>query len=138
MLASIGALLTSLVEGVAGPLFGWLNKKADADLAAFTSERGFDLQGYQAYLTAQAQVNQLKASTNTWGGARFMVFAFGLPAALHWGAVFFVSTIPQFGWVVPALPAAYASAEQTIALSFFILAPTMPIASAFASWVHRQ
>lgn len=141
MLAILNAAfsgLGSIGNALIGPFFGYLNQKSTADLSAFTTGGQFDLQAYQAYLAAQAQENQLKAQVNTWWGARFMVFAFGLPAALHWAAVFWVSTFPQLGWVVPAVPTAYASGEQTIALSFFILAPTMPIASAFASWVHRQ
>ncbi len=135
---TIGAFLSSLGGSVLTPLFGYLGQRSSADLSAFTTAGQFDLQAYQAYLAAQAQANQLKTSANTWWGARFMVFAFGLPAALHWAAVFWVSAFPQFGWVVPAVPSAYANAEQMIALSFFILAPAMPIASAFASWVHRQ
>jgi len=134
-------LIGSLISGVLSPLTTYLTRRQDVDLAKFQSLNETERAEYSAYLEALIQSNNVKASANSWLGARIMVYVFGLPAAIHWGAVFIVSTIPpQWGFdiTIPALPSAYAGAEQTIALSFFILAPTLPLVSAARAWIYPR
>ncbi len=137
MLAMILGAIQSIVSGIAGPLIGYLGKREDVSLDGFKTAAGIDAAAYQAHLNAEIEIARLRASANSWMGARIMVFAFGLPAALHWSAVFLDSTF-RFGWAVPALPGQYAGAEMQIALSFFIVAPAMPIISATAAWLGRK
>lgn len=139
MFAMIGGLLSSVIGGVLNPLFTYLGKKQDVGLAEYQAASAEERDSYLAYVTALGQSNQAKVANNTWSGAHFMVYAFGIPAALHWGAVFLVSTFHAWlPYTVPALPPTYASAETTIALSFFILAPAMPIVSSVAQMLNRK
>lgn len=138
MFGVIGSLVQSAISGVISPLFTYLNRKQDVGLEQYRAATSAERDQYLAYVAALNQVNRAKVENNNWWGARLMVYLFGLPAALHWSAVFFVSTFPQWGWKVPALPDAYASAEQTIALSFFILAPALPLVSSVAGVLNRK
>lgn len=124
----LGGPLVSMFSSVTDLLKS--NKVVEGtEFAAMTSA---DRDEYIALVKAQTELNTIKAS-NSWWGAHLMVYLFGLPAAMHWIAVFMCSTWKGadqiFGWFVPALPGQYAGAEQQIALSFFILAPTLPIIS---------
>ena len=136
MLAIIGAVLSQIIGGLAGPVLSYFTNKQTVTLEGFKAASADDLARYQSYVAALNQANAIKAA-DTWWGARVMVFAFGLPAVIHWGAVFLDSTF-RFGWRVPALPGAYAGAEQQIALSFFIILPAMPIVSAVSAWLSRK
>lgn len=139
MFSIIGGVVQSIVSGIVQPLFGYLGKREDVKLDGFRNATGVDLAAYQAALAANVETMRIRAAANAWLGARIMTMAFGIPAALHWGAVFVVSTFPPLYHVtIPALPEAYASAELTIALSFFIVAPAMPIVSATAAWLSRK
>lgn len=144
MFAFIGSMVQSVIGGVLSPLFTYLNKKQDVGLEQFKAASAQERDEYLAYTQALAQANQAKVQNNTSGVAHFMVYLFGVPAALHWGAVFVVSTFPalykggSYEFIVAALPPTYASAELTIALSFFILAPTLPLVSAAAAMINRK
>jgi hypothetical protein len=138
MFAIIGGLLSSTISGVLSPLFGWLNKKQDVGLAEYQAASAEERDGYLAYVAALGASNTAKIAANNWSGAHLMVYAFGLPAAIHWSAVFLVSTFPALGWHPQALPAVYASAEQMIALSFFVLAPALPIVSSVTQMMNRR
>ena len=140
MFGFIGSLLSSVVSGVLSPLFSYLNKKQDVGLQEYQAMTSAQRDEYLAYVTALNGANQWKTQNNQWWGAHLMIYLFGLPAALHWGAVFAVSTFPNYfhGWVPQALPTQFAGAEQTIALSFFILAPTMPVVTAAANMMNRR
>src|SRR5580704_15898570 len=116
MFATISGLLSSVIGGIINPLFTYLGKKQDVGLAEYQAASAEERDGYLAYVTALGQSNQAKAAANTWSGAHLMVYLFGLPAALHWSAVFWVTTWPGlFHWfgvtAINALPERYAGAE---------------------------
>ena len=121
MLAAIGSILGIVINGVLSPLFAFLGKKSDASVSKEQIDRTADSTDLQTEAGSVAASNQAKAAASGWWGWHVMVMAFGLPAALHWGALFWVSTFPWLGWTVQAVPATYANAEITIALSFFVL-----------------
>jgi len=130
------AIISSIISGVLSPLFGWLQNKDNVQLGEFQAYSAAEQATYVAYMQAQSAANSAKVA-NSWWGAHAMVYLFGLPAALHWNAVYLDSTF-KFGWAVPALPGPYAGAEQQIALSFFILAPALPLISGVASMLGRK
>jgi hypothetical protein len=137
MFGLIGSIFGSVINGVVAPLFGWLQNKDNVTLGEFQAMTAAEKDTAVAYLQAYSQLNAAKVSANSWFGAHVMIYMFGLPAALHWSAVFLDSTF-KFGWRVPALPGAYAGAEMQIALSFFILAPALPIISGVAGMLSRR
>jgi len=128
--------ISSIVSGVLSPLFSWLTNKDNVTMAEYAAFSETEKAVYVSYIQATAAANAAKASNHSFA-ANVMVYAFGLPAALHWGAVFLDSTF-RFGWAVPSLPGPYAGAEQQIALSFFILAPALPIISGVAGLLNRK
>jgi len=130
------AFLGSIISGVLSPLFGWLKNKDDVTLGEYSAFTEAEKATYVAYIQAVAQANAAKAQNHSLA-ATVMVYVFGLPAGLHWTAVFLDSTF-RFGWAVPSLPGPYAGAEQQIALSFFILAPALPIISGVAGMLNRR
>ena len=139
MFAFIGSLLQSTISGVLTPLFTYLGKKQDVNLAEYQAMTATERDEYTAFVTGLNNSNIEKIQANSWSGAHFMIYLFGLPAALHWGAVFLVSTFPTYmPYKIPALPASYADAELKIALSFFILAPTLPIVTSVAGMLNRR
>jgi len=136
-LAAIGSLLRSIISGFAGPLLGYLGKRQEVQLDGFRNATGFDLEAYKAALDAQIETSRIRASANSWIGARVITMVAGLPAALHFGAVMLDSTF-QFGWGIPKVPAPYDGYEWAIVQSFFIVAPAMPLVSATSAWLSRK
>jgi len=140
MLAAIGAIITSIVNGVVGPLFGFLNKKQDINLEMFRTETGFDLAAYQAVLAANAEANNAKIIANSWWGAHLLILLFGVPVGVHWACLMLVSTFPETfpGWIVKAPAPADSELERVIIQSFFIMAPAIPVLSALAERIGRR
>ena len=138
MFATIGALIQSVISGLVGPVTNYLSKKADVGLQEYVAATQAQRDQYAAYVQSLNVANDAKIRANSWSGAHVMIYLFGLPAAIHWGAVFLASTFKSLEWVIPALPSSYAQAELTIALSFFVLAPTMPIVSSVANVLNRR
>jgi hypothetical protein len=134
---AIGGLVSSIVSGITGPLFGYLSKRQDVQLDAFRNATGVDLEAYKAALDAQIETNRIRASANSWIGARIIIMVAGLPAAMHLAAIMLDSTF-QFGWGIPRIPSPYDRYEWEIVQSFFIVAPAMPIVSATAAWLSRK
>ena len=142
LLSLVTGGLGSAVSGILAPVLGYLTAARNDDLSGFQSGAAADTDRFKALLAAQVQVDQLRASTNVWWGARllFLVGAFG--PVVHFTAVF-LDSVPLFGhpvgsWAIPRLPAPYDTDEGQVVLSFFILAPTAPVLSAAASWLHRN
>jgi hypothetical protein len=136
-ITAIGALVQSIVSGLAGPLLGYLGKKQEVRLDGFRNATGFDLEAYKAALDAQIETSRFRAAANAWIGARIITMVAGLPAAVHFGAVMLDSTF-RFGWGIPKVPAPYDGYEWAIVQSFFIVAPAMPLVSATAAWLSRK
>ena len=132
----------SAVSSVLAPVLGYFTAARQDDLSGFQTGAAADTDRFKALLAAQVQVDQLRASTNVWWGARllFLVGAFG--PVVHFTAVF-LDSVPLFGhpvgsWAVPRLPAPYDTDEGQVVLSFFILAPVSQLSSAAAAWLHRS
>lgn len=144
MFALIGTIVQSVIGGVLSPLSAYLGKKQDVNLAEYQAMTSTERDEYAAYVTALSASNQAKIQANGWWGAHLMICLFGFPVALHWSAVFISSTFPLWyhTWISEALPlalpATYAAAEPTLALSFFILAHTFPIVSSVADMLHKR
>lgn len=137
MIAIIGTIVQSFIGGIVGPLFGYLTKRQEVQLDGFRNATGIDLEAYKAALEAKIETSRLRASANSWLGARIITMVAGVPAAMHFGAVMLDSTF-RFGWGIPKVPAPYDQYEWAIVQSFFIVAPAMPIVSATAAWLSRK
>ena len=128
----------SFLGGVAPAISGYFQTKANVENTEFASMNATDQAEAIALVHAQTELNNAKVLNNSHGAAQIMVYLFGLPIAIHWWMVIIVSCIPaQFHpWVIPALPEAFAGSETKIALSFFLLAPALPIVSSLASRIR--
>ncbi len=134
----IWALVTAL-PGLAGRLFGVLENRANAELQGFLAGSRADAETRKAYWASHVENNRLKLAAQGWWGAKAIMLIAGLPMALHMGAVALDTLIPPFGsWGIPKLPPPYDGYERDIVLSFFIIAPIMPVASAAAQWLGRR
>ena len=143
MFTLIAKLAGGLVSGVVGPLFTWLNKKQDAQLAGFQTAAGIDEAAYGAWLNYQVATGAQKAAADAWWGARLLYLLVGGTAALHTAAIFLDSTLrlgcEHYGCLgVPPLPAAYAEYERVVVYSLFVVSTVGPPASAIAAWLHRR
>ena len=92
-----------------------LEAKNDSERLA-AEERISQLNTALASQQITAQVHQ--AAAGFWE-MRLIVFIAGFPTSLHFAAVNFVSTFPQWGWVVQKLPEPMDSWQQSIILSLF-------------------
>lgn len=143
MFTVIAQLVQGLVSGVLGPLFAWLNKKQDTELAGFQTATGTDQAAYAAWLQYQLGLTQAKAAANAWWGAKALYLVVGGAAAAHTAAVILDSTIKlgcgHYGCLgVPPLPGTYADDEHVIIYALFVVSTLGPPASAAAAWLHRR
>jgi len=136
-----GSVISAIFSGIISPIVtAWSDVRLQSlksEVDGFTAAIGGDAAIGKAFLEAQTQNAQIKAASNTWIGARLIIVAAGLPAAIHFGAVMLDSTF-QFGWEIPKCPSPYDSYEWSIIQSFFFVAPAMPIMSAAAAWLSRR
>ncbi len=143
MFTLIASLFSGLMSGLVTPLFTWLNKKTDDQLAGFQTAAGIDQAAYATFLNYQIAMGQQKAAANSWWGARMLYLIVGGTAAAHTAAIFLDSTVKlgcgHYGCLgVPALPPVYAGYERVIVTSLFVVATLGPPASAAAAWLHRR
>ncbi len=143
MFALISSLSSGLMSGLVTPLFAWLNKRQDTQLAGFQTAAGIDQAAYAAYLNYQVAIGQQKAAANGWWGARALYLVVGGAAAAHTATIFLDSTVKfgcgHYGCLgVPPLPVAYAGYERLVVTSLFVVATVGPPASAVAAWLHRR
>ena len=142
MLALIGPLLSSVASGFLAPLVGYYTSKDANVLAGFSDAAKTDQAIALAQMQAQVQIEQIKATSNTWFGARLITLGFGLLTMLHFGAVVFDSmTIGHHvvgSWGIAALPGPLASWEGTIITSFFVVSVASPPLQAITAWLHRN
>lgn len=127
------------VSGILGMVLGHVQKLADTELAGFTAGTAADTARTVAYLNFALENNRLKLAQQGWWGARAIILIAGLPASMHFAAVFLDSVIPPYGsWGIPKVPPPYDGYQWAIVQSFFLVAPAMPLASAAASWLARK
>jgi|SRR5882672_9083496 len=131
--------LISSIPGLAGKFFDLQAAKANVELQGFTTAAGVDLAGYKAYLEAQVETNRMKMAQNAWWGAKLIILIAGIPASLHFAAVFLDTLIPPFGsWGIPKLPPPYDTYQWAIVQSFFLVMPVQTVASAVSAWLTRK
>jgi hypothetical protein len=88
----IGAIAKGFVEGVSGPLFGWLKNKDDASLEKFKVDGQVDSNLIQAHvILGKAKIDLLK---NQW--MVFLQFGFGFPLMVYYGKCILWDKV--FGW----------------------------------------
>lgn len=133
----LGSLFTGGIGALIAPIANIFTNGQTVQAEEFVAMTAAQQGEYIAYAQAVSAMNNAKIAANSWWGAHLMIYLFGFPAALHWGAVFLDSTF-RFGWRVPALPGQYAGAELQIALSFFILAPALPIIQSISGLIGRK
>jgi hypothetical protein len=128
----------SAIPGLAGKFFDWQVKKANVELDGFKTGAGVDLVAFQTYMAAQVDTNRMKLAQNSWWGAKLIILTAGIPASLHFAAVFLDTLIPPFGsWGVPKLPAPYDTYQWAIVQSFFLVMPVQTGINAVAQWLNR-
>ena len=146
MFALVSSMFSGLMSGLVGPLFTWLNKKQDTQLAGFQTAAGIDQAAYATFMQYQIAIGAQKAAANSWWGARMLYLIVGGSAALHTSAVF-LDSVPFWtfwgvhvvgSWGVPALPPVYADYERVIVYSLFVVSTLGPPASAVTAWLHRK
>lgn len=140
----LGLLFSALkiIPGLAEKFLDWNIKKANIDLEGFKTAAGFDSEAYKAWLSATVEISAQKAAANAWWGAKLIILTAGWPCAVHMAAVM-LDSLPFWGhavgaWGVPRPPAPYDQYEHDIVLSFFIVAPVMPLISATSQWLGRK
>ena len=143
MFALISSLFSGLMSGLVTPLFTWLNRRTDDQLAGFQTAAGIDQAAYASYLNYQVAVGAQKAAADGWWGARVLYLVVGGAAALHTAAIFLDSTVKlgcgHYGCLgVPPPPAPYADYERLVVTSLFVVATVGPPASAVTAWLHRK
>jgi hypothetical protein len=142
MLGIISSVISGLGSGFLAPILGYFTTARNDDLAGFQSGALTDTTRYTAYLNATVQMAQIQASMNVWWGARLIILVLAGSVAIHFSAIMLDSTPflwHQVGsWAIPKPPAPYDDYEGKIVLSFFIMAPIAPIASAVTAWFHRK
>lgn len=131
-----------LIPGLAEKFLDWQIKRANIDLEGFKTATGFDTEAYKAWLAAITETNNAKLAANAWWGAKLIILTAGWPCAIHMAAVM-LDSLPFYGhpvgaWGVPRPPAPYDQYERDIVLSFFIVAPAMPLISAASQWLGRK
>lgn len=140
----LGLLFSALkvIPGLAEKFLDWNIKKANIDLEGFKTAAGFDNEAYKAWLDANTEANRIKVTANAWWGARLIILTAGWPCAIHLAAVI-LDSLPFWGhavgaWGIPGPPAPYDQYERDIVMSFFIVAPAMPLISAASQWLGRK
>jgi hypothetical protein len=124
MLGGIISLLAG-IPAIANGLFGWLNKRTDADLAKYQAgvqgDTAINVEEIRTRVALAQTGNETRKENNEhWFTAWMVPAAFGISLS-HYGAVVFDS-LPWFGhvvgsWHVPQLPGQYASMQSTIILT---------------------
>ncbi len=131
----IGQFLGGPLTAITGQVAGYFTSAKNVEAAEFASMTSTERDQAVALIQAQTALNSAKVSNNAHGAAYFMVWFFGLPAAMHWSSVFLVNSWPFYmmHYVIPAVPAGYADAEFKIAMSFFVLAPALPVLNSLSA-----
>jgi hypothetical protein len=130
-------IVTSIVNGVVGPLFGFLNKKQDTQLEGFKVAGTVDVQAYQAYLAYRIEAEKARVSANGWWGPRVVFMIIAVPVGLHVAAVFIDSTFTGGTLKIPALPTEYLNTEHLVLGAIFGASVVGQMSSSIGSWLKR-
>lgn len=132
----------NVIPGLAEKFLDWQIKRANVELEGFKTAAGIDNAAYQTYINALVETNRIKASANAWWGAKLIILTAGWPCAIHMALVM-LDSMPFWGhavgaWGIPKPPPPYDDYQRQIVLSFFIIAPAMPLVSAVTQWINRK
>jgi hypothetical protein len=145
MLALIGGFLVKLLgSGIAAPVLEYFKQRdtsaRDIAVGGIDADKQRDL----ATLQAAVDANRLKAASQA--AFPWIVYLIAVPPAIHSAGVYFDS-LPfwtPFGahvvgaWGVPAPPGIYATMQQNILLSFFVVAPVVQAIRTGAAAIARR
>jgi hypothetical protein len=142
MLAILMSGITSIATGIVGPVFTYLGKKQDTTLDGFKTAAGYDVIAFQAAAAHEQEMTKLKLQADAWWGPRLLYMVVGGAAALHTGGVFLDSTFTfgtgHYGNLgVPPLPGIYATFEQWVVASLFVISTVGQIPNAVAAWLRK-
>lgn len=148
MFALIIPILNSLLGSIIKPFVAaWTDyerTKLTTNEAGFAAAAKSDADVMQAALVADVQLNALKVQVYGHGINRVVIWAAGLPAALHFGLVFIDTILASkilYGAGVlgiPKLPAPYDTYEWAIVTSFFLVHTVQLGKSNVAEWLERK
>ena len=136
MFGFIGSLF-SFLGGIAPAVATIFTAKTDSQTTEFVAMTETERSEYAASQSAQTAANSAKALNNASTAAHILTYMFGVPAAIHWGMTMLTATYPQLGFHTDPLSGQYAQDEHAIAMSFFILAPTLPLVNAISARLMR-
>lgn len=142
MLVTAFFTVLKLIPGLADKFFQWQIQKGNIELDGFKTAAGFDHEAFKAWLTASVEINAQKLAANAWWGAKLIILTAGWPCSIHLAAVI-LDSMPFPGhavgsWGIPLPPAPYDQYQRDIVMSFFIVAPAMPLISAASQWLSRK
>jgi len=137
------------LTGVVGSILGHRKDMATIDLEAFQGGTKADVAKFTAYLDFTLENNRLKLAQNAWWGAKAIIMICAGSCAFHFAAVMFDSVpfwIPLLmsdahvvgSWRIPKPPPPYDDYQGKIILSFFLVAPAMPVLQSFSAWLVRK
>lgn len=135
MFGLIGAAF-SFLTGLAPAISAYFTAAKNVEATEFVSMSEAERAEYIAYTQAISALNAAKVTNNASTAAHVLIYMFGVPPAIHWGAVFITATFPQLGIAIYALHGDYAIAEKDIAESFFLLAPALPVVGALSARIR--
>lgn len=134
--------ILNAIPGLATKFLDYQVQKANVNLEAFRTATGFEIEAYKAWLGSVVETNRMKMVQNGWWGAKLIILTAGWTASVHMAAVF-LDSMPFLwhevgAWGVPRPPAPYDAYQEKIVLSFFLVAPAMPVLNSFAVWLGRK
>ena len=136
MFGALGSIF-SFLSGIAPAVASIWTAKTDSSTTEYVSMSETERAEYTASQQAQVATNTAKVQHGTSRIVQILTFMFGVPPAIHWGWTYFTATFPALGFATDPLHGAYADSEVKIAMSFFILTPTLPLVQAVTARLFR-
>ncbi len=138
----ITSLLGTVASGIVGPIANVLIKKQDTTLDGFKAAGGYDLEAFKAATAHEEAMARLKIEANAWWGPRLLYMIVGGSMALHASGVALDSTFTfgtgHYGNLgIPPLPGVYATFEQWVVASLFVVSTVGQIPNAVAAWLRK-
>lgn len=103
----IADIFKGTIEGVAGPLFGWLNKKEDVSLEKFKVDGVVDVEAVKGHIALLQARRDVLLEAMKYRGIRMVQYGFMVPLMFWWVAVIAYCILnPWYPWwpKVLALP----------------------------------
>jgi uncharacterized Tic20 family protein len=136
MIALLGLILPAFGSFLT-PMFSWLNKKQDVNLAGAQAAMSTDVEFAKEQWAAEIQLAQIRAASNAWIGPKIIAGTAGEISAIYYGSIVLDSMF-HFGWAISKLPDPWAQYSWIILSSFIVVSPVAPVLSATAAWLGRK